>query len=155
MAFMRITSSVFEPMGSIPVRYTCDGDNVSPPFSISGVPQEAKSLVLIMDDPDVPKNVRPDGLWVHWVMWNIDPKIAGIGEDSVPPGAIEGATSSGRMEYGGPCPPDREHRYFFKLYALDTLISLPSSATKEKVEQVMEGHVLAKAELIGRYDRKR
>lgn len=137
-------------MGEIPVRYTCDGENINPPLTISDVPWKTKSLAFIMDDPDAPR-----GTWVHWVLWNIDPKTKEIPENSVPQGAVQGMTDFGQSGYGGPCPPDREHRYFFKLYALDIPITLPSSATKQKIEQTIAGHILAQSELIGRYDRKR
>lgn len=145
---LSLTSPVFGHLKTIPKKYTCDGENINPPLEISGVPQEAKSLALIMDDPDA-----PHGTWVHWVMWNIDPKTIGIAEDSVPSGAVEGMTSFGEPGYGGPCPPDREHRYFFKLYALDSDISLPSSVTKEQIEAELDGHVLGLTELIGLYER--
>ncbi|OGI21507.1 MAG: hypothetical protein A2808_00500 [Candidatus Moranbacteria bacterium RIFCSPHIGHO2_01_FULL_55_24] len=147
---MNLTSPAFKHNGPIPAHYTCDGKNANPPLAWSGAPKETESFALIMDDPDAPR-----GTWVHWVLWNIDPSITSIAEHSVPTGAVQGMTSFGRSAYGGPCPPDREHRYFFKLYALDTLVSLPSSATKEKVERMMEGHILAQTELIGLYDRKR
>lgn len=150
---MNLTSDAFGDGERIPPKHSCDGANVNPPLDISGVPPKTKSLVLIMDDPDVPKSVRPDGMWVHWVVWNIDPATESISEDSVPVGAVEGMTDFGQPGYGGPCPPDREHRYFFKLYALDTEISLPSSATKIKVEQAMKGHILAQTELVGLYER--
>ena len=152
---LRIMSSVFSHRGNIPVKYTCDGENISPPLKILGVPEKTKSLALIMDDPDVPKHLRPDGLWVHWVMWNIDPKTEDIPEHSVPASAVEGATSSGRPGYGGPCPPDREHRYFFKLYALDTMLKLDVSATKDILEEAMQGHILVQAELMGVYEHTR
>ncbi len=147
---MRFESSAFAHLGTIPEKYTCDGENVNPPLVWSGAPEKTKSLALIMDDPDA-----PGGIWVHWLLWNIDPRTTSIAEHSVPAGAVQGMTSFGQSAYGGPCPPDREHRYFFKLYALDTLISLPSSALKAKVKQMMQGHILAQAELIGLYDRKR
>lgn len=152
---LKLTSPAFELGGVIPARYTCDGEDISPPLVIAGVPEAAQSLVLLVDDPDVPRSVREDGLWVHWVMWNIDPEIAGIDEDSVPPGAVQGTTTAGVTKYGGPCPPDREHRYFFKLYALDTTLALPETAIEIDLEQAMEGHVIGLAELMGRYDRKR
>lgn len=151
---MRIESSAFTHNSAIPAKYTCDGENINPPLAWNGVPKETKSLALIMDDPDVPKHVRKDGLWVHWTLWNIAPDIQTIAENSVPDGAMQGMTTSGRLSYGGPCPPDREHRYFFKFYALDIILSLPSSTTKDELEQAMQGHILAQTELVGVYDRK-
>lgn len=152
---MRIESAAFENSKAIPAKYTCDGEDVNPPLVWSGAPENTKSFVLIMDDPDVPKNIRKDGLWVHWMLWNIVSEIQMIAENSLPNGAVQGITTFGRTGYGGPCPPDREHRYFFKLYALDTMLSLPSSATNDDLEQAMRGHILTQAELVGVYNRKR
>ena len=151
---MQLTSPAFENGGVIPERYTCDGENISPELRISGVPEGAKTLALIMEDPDVPTNVREDGMWNHWVVFNIPPEISVIAEGEEPAG-VRGVTTSGALRYGGPCPPDREHRYFFYLYALDTALNLSEGTTKEEVLAAMEGHVLAKAELMGRYDRTR
>lgn len=150
---MELTSSVFEHNGMIPQKYTCDGENISPPLQISGVPEGVKSLALIMDDPDVPKNLRPDGMFDHWIVWNIPADTSVIPESAVPNGVV-GKNTSGNARYAGPCPPDREHRYFFKLYALDAMLSLAAGASKADLEKAMEGHILAKAELIGRYTRK-
>lgn len=147
---LHIESAAFAHLGTIPTKYTCDGENVNPPLAWNGVPEKTKSLALIMDDPDAPR-----GTWVHWLLWNIDPRTTGIAEHSVPAGAVQGMTSSGQAAYDCPCPPDREHRYFFKLYALDIPIPLSSSATKAEAEQAIRGHILAQAELIGLYDRKR
>ena len=152
---MKILSSAFAHQRSIPVKYTCDGEKINPPLEITGVPENAKSLALIMDDPDVPKDLRPDGMYVHWILWNIDPKTESITEHSVPAGAVEGVTTAGNPGYRGPCPPDREHRYFFKLYALDTILVMDSSADKVALENAMQGHIVAQAELVGVYDRKR
>lgn len=152
---MNLESSAFEYEGKIPPKYTCDGEGISPPLQISGVPENAKSLVLIMDDPDVPKNLRSDGMWDHWLVWNIPPETTEIAEGESPRGVI-GKNTGGKAGYGGPCPPDREHRYFFKLYALDSMINLPpETATKKDLEQAMEGRILGQAELMGRYDRVR
>ena len=145
---MKIQSPVFGNNQSIPSKYTCDGENINPPIEFVDVPPEAKSLALIMDDPDA-----PSGLWVHWTVWNISPSTKGIAENSRFEGAVEGMTSSGKTGYGGPCPPDREHRYFFKLYALDSMLSLDSSAKKEELEAAMEGHIISSAELVGLYNR--
>lgn len=149
---MKLTSPAFEHQGKIPSRHTCDGANTNPPLEISGVPTGAKSLVLIVDDPDVPKRLRPDGMWDHWIVFNLPPNLTHISEGQEPPGT-HGMGTSGNLRYFGPCPPDREHRYFFKLYALETELNLPEKATKQQVERAMEGHVLAQAELIGRYER--
>ncbi|HDN79530.1 MAG: YbhB/YbcL family Raf kinase inhibitor-like protein [Chloroflexi bacterium] len=151
-AVLEITSSAFEAEGTIPSRYTCKGENVSPPLRWTGVPGEAKSLVLICDDPDAPR-----GTFVHWVIFNIPPSATGLPE-GVPPkpaledGSIQGKNDFGRIGYGGPCPPPGPaHRYFFKLYALDISLDLPSGATKEQVLKAMEGHIIAKGSLMGRY----
>jgi Raf kinase inhibitor-like YbhB/YbcL family protein len=149
---MKLTSSAFSQGEKIPSIYTCDGDNINPPLEITGVPHDAKSLVLIMDDPDVPKNLREDGMWDHWVVFNIPPDTRIVEENSEPEGT-PGTGTNGETGYFGPCPPDREHRYFFKLFALDTLLDLPEKSTKTAVENAMAGHVLFHAELMGRYER--
>lgn len=146
---MKLTSSVFEHNESIPSTYTCDGRDVNPPFAISGVPEGAKSLALIVDDPDAPA-----GDWVHWLVWNIDPGTTEIGEGSIPDGAVQGTTDFNRTGWGGPCPPSGTHRYFFKLYALDTALNLETSAKKAELERAMEGHELERTELIGLYERQ-
>jgi hypothetical protein len=145
---MKLVSSVFENNGNIPAKYTCDGENINPPLEISGVPEGAKSLVLIVDDPDAPA-----GDWVHWTIWNITLDIKAISENSVPDGSVEGTTSFGKPGYGGPCPPSGTHHYQFKLYALDTLLTLESSAKKKDIERAMEGHILDKTILVGLYQR--
>lgn len=145
---MKIESPVFENSRKIPAKYTCDDKNINPPLIISGVPENAKSLALIVDDPDAPA-----GTWVHWTIWNLDPAIKEIEENSVPDG-IEGVTSFDKSGYGGPCPHSGTHRYFFKLYALDTIFSIPESSDKSVLEKAMEGHILASAELVGLYIRK-
>ncbi|MEK7614187.1 MAG: YbhB/YbcL family Raf kinase inhibitor-like protein [Patescibacteria group bacterium] len=150
---MKITSSVFGNREKIPSKYTCDGGNINPELLISDVPEGAKSLALIMDDPDVPKAIHPEGIWVHWIMWNISIETKVIAENSAPDGAVVGANSRGNNKYAGPCPPDREHRYFFKLYALDTTLDLPVTTGKEGLLQATEGHVIGSAELIGLYER--
>lgn len=146
---MRITSPAFEHMGKIPSKYTCDGEDINPPLKFDNVPNEAKSLALIVDDPDAPV-----GLWVHWTLWNIKPDITEIRENSVPQGAQQGLTDFEKSCYGGPCPPDREHRYFFKLYALDCVLnSLDIDSAKKDLEKAMRGHIIAQAGLIGLYKR--
>jgi len=149
MAAMTITSPAFKNGDLIPSKFTCDGTDVNPALAIGNVPPEAKSLALIMDDPDA-----PGGMWVHWVVWNIDPQTRDIGENSVPGGAKQGVNDFRKTPYGGPCPPSGTHRYFFKLYALDVLLDLGSGTTKGALEKAMKGHVLAQAELMGKYRRK-
>lgn len=149
MNVLKIASPAFSTNGFIPARYTCDGSNINPPLEISNVPAEAKSLALIVDDPDAPV-----GNWVHWVVWDIDPATREIAEDSVPRNAIQGKNDWKRNSYGGPCPPSGVHRYFFKLYALDTKLNLGAGTTKTDLEKAMQGHILAKAELIGLYKRR-
>ena len=150
---MELSSKAFRHGEKIPLKYTCDGDDVNPELEIKGVPEKAKSLVLIMDDPDVPKDRRPDGLFVHWVVFNMPPNIKHIAEESTPIGTLGMGTM--RLGYQGPCPPDQEHRYFFKLYALDKLLTLKEGADKTEVETAMKGHIVATSELMGRYERQR
>jgi len=147
-----IKSSVFKDGEFIPSRYTCDGENINPLLEIKNVPPGTKSLVLIMDDPDATRGVT----WDHWLLFNIDPKTHYIAEDSVPVGAYQGRNSWGNINYGGPCPPrgSKPHRYFFKVYALDTLLDLPEGATKQEIEQAMKNHIIAEAVLIGLYQRE-
>ncbi len=149
---MKLTSPAFHEGGIIPSIYTCEGKNFNPSFRFEQVPPSAKSLVFICDDPDVPKSVRADQMFDHWVIYNIPPQERQIGERAKPPGT-EGKNTSGKIGYYGPCPPDREHRYFFKLYALDQWLDLPPGATKKEVEHAMEGHVIAQCQLIGRYEK--
>lgn len=156
---LTLTSPAFEEMGSIPAKYTCDGEQVNPPLSISGVPAGVKSLVLIMDDPDVPKQLKPDGVFDHWILFNLPAgrQAFRIEEGKVPDGAVVGANGAGKNEYTGPCPPRQyepsTHRYFFKLYALDAALPLAAGAAKTHVEEAMKGHIRAQAQLIGRYQR--
>lgn len=149
MAELKITSPVFVTNGYIPARYSCDGADINPPLEIAGVPTGTKSLALIVDDPDAPV-----GMWVHWVVWNIDPATREIPEDSVPRGASQGKNDWKRNSYGGPCPPSGVHRYFFKLYALDAKLTLGTGTTKSELERAMAGHLLARSELIGLYKRR-
>ena len=144
---MNLTSSAFAHNGQIPSEFTCDGSDLSPPLSISDVPQNTKSFVLICDDPDAPV-----GTWDHWVVFNIPPSTKEIKKGTEPQG-ISGKNSWGRTGYGGPCPPSGTHRYFFKLQALDTMLSLPSGSGKKQIEAAMQGHILANAELVGLYKR--
>lgn len=149
---MKLTSPAFENEGKIPSRHTCDGENVNPALSITEVPSDAKSLVLIMDDPDVPRDIREEGMWDHWVVFNIPPGEVEIREGQEPKGR-HGLGTGNNTEYFGPCPPDAEHRYFFKAYALDCELELPEKSTKRDVEAAMTGHVLDTAVLMGRYER--
>ncbi|MEX0622170.1 MAG: YbhB/YbcL family Raf kinase inhibitor-like protein [Candidatus Woykebacteria bacterium] len=145
---MKITSTAFSDGGPIPAKYTCDGNNFSPPLEFSEIPPEAKSLVLIVDDPDAPSKT-----WVHWTAWNIDPQTAQIDEGQVPPGATQGVTDFGEVGYAGPCPPSGTHRYFFKLYALETSLQIPYQAQKEDLEKAMADHIIAKTQLVGLYSK--
>lgn len=143
---MKITSPQFQNNQLMPGKFTCDGEDVNPALSIEGIPDGAKSLALIMDDPDASM-----GTWVHWVVFDI-PVISEIKENSIP--GKQGNNTAGRKQYHGPCPPSGTHRYFFKLYVLDTLLNLNEGITKAQLEQAMQGHILGKAELIGLYKRR-
>ena len=144
-----ITSPSFQTGGDIPAKFTCDGTNVSPELQIGGLPNEAKSLVLIVDDPDAPR-----GLFTHWIVWNIDPKTTRIAENSAPIAGGQGTNDFGKRNYGGPCPPSGTHRYFFKIFALDTKLELKPDARRAELDAAMRGHVLAQGELMGRYSHK-
>jgi Raf kinase inhibitor-like YbhB/YbcL family protein len=152
-----ITSHMFEHEGRVPVQYTCEGDDVSPPLSWSGVPEGTRSLVLIVDDPDCPDPADPRMTWVHWVLYDIPPTAEGLSEgvapSALPPGTREGINDWKRTGYGGPCPPIGRHRYFHKLYALDTELGDLGHATKADVERAIEGHVLSEAVLVGTYQK--
>lgn len=144
---IKITSPAFAEGEMIPRKYTCDGDDISPPLQISDVPENTKALALIMDDPDAPV-----GGWDHWIVFNIPASISQINEGEEPQGTT-GKNSWGRTGYGGPCPPSGTHRYFFKLYALDTMLDLEQGASKKKILKAMEGHILAQGKLMGKYKR--
>jgi Raf kinase inhibitor-like YbhB/YbcL family protein len=146
MKKLLVKSLAFENNKLIPVKYTCDGANVNPPLTIEGVPEETKTLVLIVDDPDC-----PTGTFDHWIVWNILSTTRKIEENTVP--GTEGMSSYRKHSYGGPCPPYGTHRYFFKVYALDTQLDLKSNSTKKIVEKTMENHILAEGELVGLYRR--
>jgi len=152
-----LTSTAFTHNGTIPSVYTCDGKGVSPPLSWTGIPANAKSLVLIVDDPDAPDPKAPKMTWVHWVLYNIPPDAnglrEGVGEKELPTGTLGGTNNWNQTGYGGPCPPVGRHRYFHKLYALDIVLPDLNIPTKAALEKSMEGHILAKAELIGTYQR--
>lgn len=152
---LEIKSQVFSEGKAIPTKYTCDGGDISPPLTFGGVPSGTKSLALIADDPDAPA-----GTWVHWVAWNIPPASTGLREGmgrgaSLADGTQQGLSDFRRPGYGGPCPPSGTHRYFFKLYALDTLLELPANTTKAQLEAAMKGHILAQAQTMGIYSRAR
>lgn len=147
---MRLSSPVFTHNTEMPALYTCDEKDISPPLTIQDVPMNATSLALIVDDPDA-----PNGDWVHWLVWNIPPSIDAIAENTLPAGAEEGTTDFERTGYGGPCPPSGTHRYFFKLFALDTRLTLPSTTKKTDLARAMTGHILAETQLIGLYHRKK
>lgn len=149
---MKIISPAFENNQSIPKTYTCDGENINPPLLFVDVPTNAKSLALIMEDPDVPKNLRADGLFVHWLVWDMPTDVKEIPEGAEPPGVI-GQNTSGSAGYTGPCPPDREHRYFFKLYALGSTLTEARIANRDDFLSAIESHVITEAELMGRYKR--
>ena len=146
MKKLLVKSPAFENNKRIPVKYTYDGADVNPPLTIEGVPEETKTLVLIVDDPDAPM-----GTFDHWVVWNIPAATRRIEENTVP--GIEGMSSYRKHAYGGPCPPYGTHRYFFKVYALDTQLDLKLNSTKRDVEKAMKGHILAEGELVGLYSR--
>ena len=149
MSTLRISSTAFGQNGPIPPRYTCDGEDVNPPLAIENISSAAKSLALIVDDPDAPGRT-----WVHWVVWNIGVGTKEIKENSLPAGAQEGMNDFRKRSYGGPCPPSGTHRYFFKLYALDTVLDLDKNTTKTALEHAMKGHVTGQAELVGVYARR-
>jgi Raf kinase inhibitor-like YbhB/YbcL family protein len=148
-ARMKITSSAFQQGGNIPSKFSCDGANTSPPLQISDVPSGAKSLVLVVDDPDA-----PSGLFTHWTVWNIPPQTSTIAEGSTPKG-VQGTNDFGKSGYGGPCPPSGAHRYYFKIFALDRELDLPSGAKRSQLDAAMKGHVIAQGQLMGRYSRKK
>ena len=154
---IQMTSSAFMPNAEIPKQYTCDGKDVSPPLGWSDLPADTKSLLLIVDDPDAPDPAAPKMTWVHWVLYDIPPTATGLPEgvksQDLPEGTKDGLNDWKRTGYGGPCPPIGRHRYFHKLYALDTVLPDMGTPTKAKLEAAMEGHILGKAELLGTYQR--
>ena len=145
---LKISSPAFEYDGEIPKKYTCDGANVNPRLKIENVPANTKSLALVFDDIDAPR-----GTYVHWVLWNIDPYLKEIKENSVPEGAVQGVNDFKKRHYGGPCPPGRAHKYVFRIYALDILLSLNPNLTKKDLEKAIEGHIISRAQLAGVYKR--
>jgi Raf kinase inhibitor-like YbhB/YbcL family protein len=152
---LKLTSSAFSHNGEIPRRYTCQGQDISVPLAWSGAPAATKSFALIVDDPDAPDSRAPRMTWVHWVLYNLPPATnalrEGVKAADLPKGTLEGLNDWKRKGYGGPCPPSGRHRYFHKLYALDTLLPAMENPSKADLEQAMKGHLLEKAELIGTY----
>ncbi len=150
---IRLTSPAFAEGERIPRKYTCDGEDVSPPLTWDNVPEGTKSFALICDDPDAPM-----GTWVHWVLFNLPPETRSLPEavspdKELPSGARQGTNDFRKIGYGGPCPPSGTHRYYFKLYALDTMLDLPAGCSKAQLLKAMEGHVLSEGQLMGRYSR--
>jgi len=150
-----VSSPAFEEGGMIPSEYTCDGENMSPPIHWEGIPEEAKSIAVISDDPDAPV-----GTWVHWVIWNIPHDSNGLAkkllkEKVLPNGTKQGINDFGKYGYGGPCPPSGTHRYYFKVYALDIKLEISNNSKKKDLLKAMDGHILAEGELMGRYKRQR
>jgi len=143
---LKVRSVAFSDGGSIPLRYTCEGENVNPPLQVGSLPEHTKSLALIVEDPDAPR-----GTFDHWIEWNIPPN-EGISENSIP--GIQGKNSFGKRGYGGPCPPSGSHRYIFKVYALDNELNIPAGSDKKTLQQALEGHVLASGELLGHYQKR-
>lgn len=155
---LTLTSTAFTAGGSISHHHTCDGDDVSPPLSWTGLPSGTRSLALIIDDPDAPDPAKPQRVWTHWVLYNIPASTMGlpaaVRTNDLPQGTCEGLNDWKRTGYGGPCPPVGRHRYFHKLYALDTVLPDLANPGKAELEKAMRGHILEQAELIGTYERK-
>jgi Raf kinase inhibitor-like YbhB/YbcL family protein len=146
---MIISSSHFDDGEFIPKRFSCDGDNIPPDLEFMDIPNRTQTLVLIIEDPDA-----PSGIWSHWVVWNIDPRVDHISDGIIPPGAREGANSSGSLGYQGPCPPNGLHRYIFRLFALDGVLTLPPDSGREDLLEAISGHIIEAAKLVGLYERK-
>jgi len=156
---LTILSPGFADGDTIPIQYTCEGEDLSPPLKWEGVPEDTQSLVLIVDDPDAPDPEAPMMTWVHWVLYNLPPDAKDLPEDvgsgNLPPGTEEGVNDWSRTGYGGPCPPVGRHRYFHKLYALDTVLKGIHKPNKPQLEAAMEGHIIAEAELVGTYEKSK
>jgi Raf kinase inhibitor-like YbhB/YbcL family protein len=148
-ARMKITSAAFQEGADIPSKFTCDGADTSPALQVADVPSGAKSLALVVDDPDA-----PSGLFTHWIVWNISPQTSTIEEGSAPKG-VQGTNDFGKSGYGGPCPPSGTHRYYFKIFALDRELDLPAGTKRSQLDAAMKGHVVAEGQLMGRYARKK
>ena len=153
----KITSSQFQANGSIPSKYTCEGSDTSPPLEWTDVPSAAKSLALIVDDPDAPDPAKPQRTYVHWVVYSIPPSVTKLEENAakagLPSGAMQGRNDYKKQTYGGPCPPIGRHRYFFKLYALDSQPTFVTSPTKADLEKAMQGHIIGQTEIVGTYQK--
>ena len=149
MTNLQLTSSAFSHGDEIPRKFGYKNGNISPPLTIDKIPSDAKSMTLIMDDPDAMGAVGK--VWVHWIMWNINPTTTEITESMIPSGSVEGMTDFGEVGYGGPAPPDKIHTYVFKLYALDSVLDLSSESSKADVEKAMEGHIIEQTTLTGTY----
>jgi hypothetical protein len=143
---LQVSSSTFAAGGDIPIQFTCKGEDMNPPLEIHGVPSAAKSLVLIIDDPDA-----PGGLFTHWIVWNIATSTFGVAQKSVPDGGVEGTNDFGKKGYGGPCPPSGTHRYVFHVFALDEKLDLRAGAKRAALDKAIAGHVVARGELTGRF----
>jgi Raf kinase inhibitor-like YbhB/YbcL family protein len=156
---LKLTSSAFEHGAGIPTRYTCEGEDMSPPLAWSGVPAEARSLALIVDDPDAPDPAAPKMTWVHWVLYDLPADAThldqGVASSALPAGTLQGKNDWKRTGYGGPCPPIGRHRYFHKLYALDAKLPDLAQPTKDQLLKAMQGHVLAQVELVGTYQKQK
>jgi len=154
---LALTSSKFTDRERIPRRYTCEGEDISPPLAWSGIPDGTKSFALIVDDPDAPDPVAPRMTWVHWVLYNLPPTVnelpEGVSSAALPSGTREGQNDWKNLGYGGPCPPIGRHRYFHKLYALDVVLPELGAATKQELEEAMQDHIMAKAILVGTYEK--
>ena len=155
---LALTSPAFTPGGEIPALFTCEGRDVSPALRFTGVPESARSLALVVDDPDAPDPKAPKMTWVHWVLYNLPPTASGLPEavalGDLPAGTRQGTNDWKRTGYGGPCPPIGRHRYYHKLYALDAVLPDLGAATKAELEAAMEGHVVGQAELVGTYEKR-
>jgi Raf kinase inhibitor-like YbhB/YbcL family protein len=145
---MTVLSPAFQAGGKIPDQFTCKGSNINPALQFDGIPAGTKSLALVVDDPDA-----PEGLFSHWLLWNLDPTTTQIAEKSVPNGAVQGSNDFGKPGYSGPCPPSGTHRYFFRLFALDQKLNLKSGAKRHEVDKAIAGHVLGRGEIMGRYSK--
>ena len=146
---LKVTSPAFNGGELIPRKYTCQGENVNPPLAIENIPNEIKSLVLMMDDPDAPV-----GTFTHWLVWNIDPQTRNFLENTTPNGGVSGTNSAGKNGYTGPCPPFGTHRYIFKIFALDNILNLPPGAKRSQLETAMENHLLGSGQLMAKYSKK-
>jgi Raf kinase inhibitor-like YbhB/YbcL family protein len=146
---VKISSTAFSGSSNIPIKYTCDGSNASPELNISNVPDDTKSLVLAVDDPDA-----PGGTFSHWIVWNIDPKTSNLPENKSPDGSVSGVNGAGKNGYTGPCPPSGTHRYIFTIYALDTTLNISANSNKADLEKAISGHIIDQGELMGKYARQ-